>query len=137
MSKKKITIYIDENVISMIDAVSKKDKSVTRSSFINDIAVRYFKESLNRDNNYYFNDVAYQNKIDAIYEMAHVIIQDSQYLKHLINGGVTIFSTNTDALIMRPTNTLRNEASKKSADNVAKVIRGEIIKEDYYSDNDQ
>ena len=30
MPKKKVTIYIDENIISMIDAISKKDASITR-----------------------------------------------------------------------------------------------------------
>ena len=67
MPKKKVTIYIDENIISMIDAISKKDASITRSSFINDIAVRYFKESLNSDKNNHFCNTSYQNKIDAIY----------------------------------------------------------------------
>ena len=136
MPKKKVTIYIDENIISMIDAISKKDASITRSSFINDIAVRYFKESLNSDKNNHFCNTSYQNKIDAIYEMAHVIIRDTQYLKHLINGGIPVFNTNTDTKIIKPTNNLRNEASKKMVSNIAKVLRGEIIKEDYYNDVD-
>ena len=55
------------------------------------------------------------------------------YSNHLLNGGLPIFKTNTDTLILKPTENLKNEARKKTAMSYANFLKNEMSKEDYYS----
>lgn len=133
--KKKITIYVDDAIEALINA-EVKNKNISINKQINDVLAMYYKQKLKYDND--FSALDNEEKILKDINRSLTKIQKLiLYSNHLLNGGLPIFTTNTDMKILRPTENLKTEARKKTAVSYANYLKGEMSKEDYFaSDND-
>ena len=136
--KKQITIHLDEEILMLIDNELKSHNISSRSNFINGVLRQYYKQKLKNDHT--FLDTDEEQLLNDINISLSKIQKLILYSNHLLNGGLPIFKTNTDTLILKPTENLKSEARKKTAMSYANFLKNEISKEDYYSkgsdDND-
>ena len=136
--KKQITIHLDEEILMLIDNELKSHNISSRSNFINGVLRQYYKKKLKNDHT--FLDTDEEQLLNDINISLSKIQKLILYSNHLLNGGLPIFKTNTDTLILKPTENLKSEARKKTAMSYANFLKNEISKEDYYSkgsdDND-
>ena len=134
---KKTTIYFDENINSLID-IEARNKNISVNKLVNEVMAKYFKQKLKNDHT--FLDTNEEQLLNDINRSLSKIQKMILYSNHLLNGGLPIFKTNTDTLILKPTENLKSEARKKTAMSYANFLKNEISKEDYYSkgsdDND-
>ena len=129
--KKQITIHLDDEILALIDNELKSHNISSRSNFINGILHQYYKQKLRSDN--LFLDTNEEQLLNEISRSLSKIQKLILYSNHLLNGGLPIFKTNTETLILKPTENLRNEARKKTAISYANFLKNEMSKEDYYS----
>ena len=127
---KKTTIYFDENINSLID-IEARNKNISVNKLVNEIMAKYFKQKLKNDHT--FLDTDEEQLLNDINRSLSKIQKLILYSNHLLNGGLPIFKTNTETLILKPTENLKNEARKKTAMSYANFLKNEISKEDYYS----
>ena len=127
---KKTTIYFDENINSLID-IEARNKNISVNKLVNEIMAKYFKQKLKNDHT--FLDTDEEQLLNDINRSLSKIQKLILYSNHLLNGGLPIFKTNTDTLILKPTENLKSEARKKTAMSYANFLKNEISKEDYYS----
>ena len=127
---KKTTIYFDENINSLID-IEARNKNISVNKLVNEIMAKYFKQKLKNDHT--FLDKDEEQLLNDINRSLSKIQKLILYSNHLLNGGLPIFKTNTETLILKPTENLKNEARKKTAMSYANFLKNEISKEDYYS----
>ena len=136
--KKQITIHLDDEILMLIDNELKSCNISSRSNFINGVLRQYYKQKLKNDHT--FLDTYEEQLLNDINRSLSKIQKLILYSNHLLNGGLPIFKTNTDTLILKPTENLKSEARKKTAMSYANFLKNEISKEDYYSkgsdDND-
>ena len=136
--KKQITIHLDDEILMLIDNELKSCNISSRSNFINGALRQYYKQKLRNDHT--FLDTDEEQLLNDINISLSKIQKLILYSNHLLNGGLPIFKTNTDTLILKPTENLKSEARKKTAMSYANFLKNEISKEDYYSkgsdDND-
>ena len=136
--KKQITIHLDDEILMLIDNELKSHNISSRSNFINGVLRQYYKQKLKNDHT--FLDTDEEQLLNDINISLSKIQKLILYSNHLLNGGLPIFKTNTDTLILKPTENLKSEARKKTAMSYANFLKNEISKEDYYSkgsdDND-
>ena len=122
----------------LIDNELKSHNISSRSNFINGVLRQYYKQKLKNDHT--FLDTYEEQLLNDINRSLSKIQKLILYSNHLLNGGLPIFKTNTDTLILKPTENLKSEARKKTAMSYANFLKNEISKEDYYSkgsdDND-
>ena len=122
----------------LIDNELKSHNISSRSNFINGVLRQYYKQKLKNDHT--FLDTDEEQLLNDINRSLSKIQKLILYSNHLLNGGLPIFKTNTDTLILKPTENLKSEARKKTAMSYANFLKNEISKEDYYSkgsdDND-
>ena len=122
----------------LIDNELKSHNISSRSNFINGVLRQYYKQKLKNDHT--FLDTYEEQLLNDINISLSKIQKLILYSNHLLNGGLPIFKTNTDTLILKPTENLKSEARKKTAMSYANFLKNEISKEDYYSkgsdDND-
>ena len=122
----------------LIDNELKSHNISSRSNFINGVLRQYYKQKLKNDHT--FLDTDEEQLLNDINISLSKIQKLILYSNHLLNGGLPIFKTNTDTLILKPTENLKSEARKKTAMSYANFLKNEISKEDYYSkgsdDND-
>ena len=134
---KKTTIYFDENINSLID-IEARNKNISVNKLVNEVMAKYYKQKLKNDHT--FLDTDEEQLLNDINISLSKIQKLILYSNHLLNGGLPIFKTNTDTLILKPTENLKSEARKKTAMSYANFLKNEISKEDYYSkgsdDND-
>lgn len=134
---KKTTIYFDENINSLID-IEARNKNISVNKLVNEVMTKYFKQKLKNDHT--FLDTDEEQLFNDINRSLSKIQKLILYSNHLLNGGLPIFKTNTDTLILKPTENLKSEARKKNAMSYANFLKNEMSKEDYYSkgsdDND-
>lgn len=129
--KKKVTIYIDDSINALINTESKNE-NISINKLINEILQRYYKQKLKYDNDFLLLDD--EEKILKDIDRSLTKIQKLiLYSNHLLNGGLPIFTTNTDTLILKPTDNLKNVAKKKTAVSYANFLKGEMSKEDYFN----
>lgn len=127
---KKTTIYFDDNINSLID-IEARNKNISVNKLVNEIMAKYFKQKLKNDHTFLDTDEEQLlNDISRSLSKIHKLIL---YSNHLLNGGLPIFKTNTDTLILKPTENLKSEARKKTAMSYASFLKNEMSKEDYYS----
>ena len=115
----------------LIDNELKSHNISSRSNFINGILHQYYKQKLRSDNS--FLDTNEEQLLNDINRSLSKIQKLILYSNHLLNGGLPIFKTNTDTLILKPTENLKSEARKKTAMSYANFLKNEMSKEDYYS----
>ena len=115
----------------LIDNELKSCKISSRSNFINGVLRQYYKQKLKNDHT--FLDTDEEQLLNDINRSLSKIQKLILYLNHLLNGGLPIFKTNTDTLILKPTENLKSEARKKAAISYANFLKNEMSKEDYYS----
>ena len=127
---KKTTIYFDENINSLID-IEARNKNISVNKLVNEIMAKYFKQKLKNDHT--FLDKDEEQLLNDINRSLSKIQKLILYSNHLLNGGLPIFKTNTDTLILKPTENLKSEARKKTAMSYANFLKNEMSKEDYYS----
>ena len=127
---KKTTIYFDENINSLID-IEARNKNISVNKLVNEVMAKYFKQKLKNDHT--FLDTNEEQLLNDINRSLSKIQKLILYSNHLLNGGLPIFKTNTDTLILKPTENLKSEARKKTAMSYANFLKNEISKEDYYS----
>ena len=127
---KKTTIYFDENINSLID-IEARNKNISVNKLVNEIMAKYFKQKLKNDHT--FLDTDEEQLLNDINRSLSKIQKLILYSNHLLNGGLPIFKTNTDTLILKPTENLKSEARKKTAMSYANFLKNEMSKEDYYS----
>ena len=127
---KKTTIYFDENINSLID-IEARNKNISVNKLVNEIMAKYFKQKLKNDHT--FLDTDEEQLLNDINISLSKIQKLILYSNHLLNGGLPIFKTNTDTLILKPTENLKSEARKKTAMSYANFLKNEMSKEDYYS----
>ena len=127
---KKTTIYFDENINSLID-IEARNKNISVNKLVNEVMAKYFKQKLKNDHT--FLDKDEEQLLNDINRSLSKIQKLILYSNHLLNGGLPIFKTNTETLILKPTENLKNEARKKTAMSYANFLKNEISKEDYYS----
>lgn len=136
--KKQITIHLDDEILMLIDNELKSHNIPSRSNFINGVLRQYYKQKLKNDHT--FLDTDEEQLLNDINRSLSKIQKLILYSNHLLNGGLPIFKTNTDTLILKPTENLKSEARKKTAMSYANFLKNEMSKEDYYSkgsdDND-
>ena len=134
---KKTTIYFDENINSLID-IEARNKNISVNKLVNEVIAKYFKQKLKSDHTFLGTDE--EQLLNDINRSLSKIQKLILYSNHLLNGGLPIFKTNTDTLILKPTENLKSEARKKTAMSYANFLKNEMSKEDYYSkgpdDND-
>ena len=122
----------------LIDNELKSHNISSRSNFINGVLRQYYKQKLKNDHT--FLDTDEEQLLNDINISLSKIQKLILYSNHLLNGGLPIFKTNTDTLILKPTENLKSEARKKTAMSYANFLKNEISNEDYYSkgsdDND-
>ena len=127
---KKTTIYFDENINSLID-IEARNKNISVNKLVNEIMAKYFKQKLKNDHT--FLDTDEEQLLNDINRSLRKVQKLVLYSNHLLNGGLPIFKTNTDTLILKPTENLKSEARKKTAMSYANFLKNEMSKEDYYS----
>ena len=127
---KKTTIYFDENINSLID-IEARNKNISVNKLVNEVMAKYFKQKLKNDHT--FLDTDEEQLLNDINISLSKIQKLILYSNHLLNGGLPIFKTNTDTLILKPTENLKSEARKKTAMSYANFLKNEMSKEDYYS----
>lgn len=127
---KKTTIYFDENINSLID-IEARNKNISVNKLVNEVMAKYFKQKLKNDHT--FLDTNEEQLLNDINRSLSKIQKLILYSNHLLNGGLPIFKTNTDTLILKPTENLKSEARKKTAMSYANFLKNEMSKEDYYS----
>ena len=127
---KKTTIYFDENINSLID-IEARNKNISVNKLVNEVMAKYFKQKLKNDHT--FLDTDEEQLLNDINRSLSKIQKLILYSNHLLNGGLPIFKTNTDTLILKPTENLKSEARKKTAMSYANFLKNEMSKEDYYS----
>ena len=127
---KKTTIYFDENINSLID-IEARNKNISVNKLVNEVMAKYFKQKLKNDQT--FLDTDEEQLLNDINRSLSKIQKLILYSNHLLNGGLPIFKTNTDTLILKPTENLKSEARKKTAMSYANFLKNEMSKEDYYS----
>ena len=127
---KKTTIYFDENINSLID-IEARNKNISVNKLVNEVMAKYFKQKLKNDHT--FLDKDEEQLLNDINRSLSKIQKLILYSNHLLNGGLPIFKTNTDTLILKPTENLKSEARKKTAMSYANFLKNEMSKEDYYS----
>ena len=127
---KKTTIYFDENINSLID-IEARNKNISVNKLVNEVMAKYFKQKLKNDHT--FLDTYEEQLLNDINRSLSKIQKLILYSNHLLNGGLPIFKTNTDTLILKPTENLKSEARKKTAMSYANFLKNEMSKEDYYS----
>ena len=136
--KKQITIHLDDEILMLIDNELKSHNISSRSNFINGVLRQYYKQKLKNDHT--FLDTYEEQLLNDINRSLSKIQKLILYSNHLLNGGLPIFKTNTDTLILKPTENLKSEARKKTAMSYANFLKNEMSNEDYYSkgsdDND-
>lgn len=130
--KTKLTIYIDDDITSLLEAESN-ESSKTISQIINKLVKDYYRQRLN-------SDVFYSNNFDAslgnIEKLIHQVYKQIAFTNYMITGGLPIFPTNTDTKILRPTELLKKEAKRKMLDSYSNLLKGEMSKEDYFAESD-
>lgn len=132
--KKKITIYVDDSINSLMN-VESKNKNISINRLTNNVLAMYYKQKIQNDNSFF--DTEEERIINDISGSLRKIHQQVLYSNHLLNGGLPIFTTNTDTLILKPTEKLKSEAKKKTALSYASFLKNGMSKEDYFSiDND-
>lgn len=129
--KKQITIHLDDEILVLIDNELKSHNISSRSNFINGVLRQYYKQKLKNDHT--FLDTDEELLLNDINRSLSKIQKLILYSNHLLNGGLPIFKTNTDTLILKPTENLKSEARKKTAMSYANFLKNEMSKEDYYS----
>ena len=127
---KKTTIYFDENINSLID-IEARNKNISVNKLVNEVMAKYYKQKLKNDHSFLSTDE--EQLLNDINRSLSKIQKMILYSNHLLNGGLPIFKTNTDTLILKPTENLKSEARKKAAISYANFLKNEISKEDYYS----
>ena len=127
---KKTTIYFDENINSLID-IEARNKNISVNKLVNEVMAKYYKQKLKNDHT--FLDTNEEQLLNDINRSLSKIQKLILYSNHLLNGGLPIFKTNTDTLILKPTENLKSEARKKTAMSYANFLKNEMSKEDYYS----
>ena len=127
---KKTTIYFDENINSLID-IEARNKNISVNKLVNEVMAKYYKQKLKNDQSFLSTDE--EQLLNDINRSLSKIQKLILYSNHLLNGGLPIFKTNTDTLILKPTENLKSEARKKAAISYANFLKNEISKEDYYS----
>ena len=127
---KKTTIYFDENINSLID-IEARNKNISVNKLVNEVMAKYYKQKLKNDHT--FLDTDEEQLLNDINRSLSKIQKLILYSNHLLNGGLPIFKTNTDTLILKPTENLKSEARKKTAMSYANFLKNEMSKEDYYS----
>ena len=127
---KKTTIYFDENINSLID-IEARNKNISVNKLVNEVMAKYFKQKLKSDHTFLGTDE--EQLLNDINRSLSKIQKLILYSNHLLNGGLPIFKTNTDTLILKPTENLKSEARKKTAMSYANFLKNEMSKEDYYS----
>ena len=127
---KKTTIYFDENINSLID-IEARNKNISVNKLVNEVMAKYFKQKLKNDHSFLSTDE--EQLLNDINRSLSKIQKMILYSNHLLNGGLPIFKTNTDTLILKPTENLKSEARKKTAMSYANFLKNEMSKEDYYS----
>ena len=127
---KKTTIYFDDNINSLID-IEARNKNISVNKLVNEVMAKYFKQKLKNDHT--FLDTDEEHLLNDINRSLSKIQKLILYSNHLLNGGLPIFKTNTDTLILKPTENLKSEARKKTAMSYANFLKNEMSKEDYYS----
>ena len=115
----------------LIDNELKLHNISSRSNFINGVLRQYYKQKLKNDHT--FLDTDEEQLLNDINRSLNKIQKLILYSNHLLNGGLPIFKTNTDTLILKPTENLNSEARKKTAMSYANFLKNEMSKEDYYS----
>ena len=115
----------------LIDNELKSHNISSRSNFINGVLRQYYKQKLKNDHT--FLDTDEEQLLNDINRSLNKIQKLILYSNHLLNGGLPIFKTNTDTLILKPTENLKSEARKKTAMSYANFLKNEMSKEDYYS----
>ena len=115
----------------LIDNELKSHNISSRSNFINGVLRQYYKQKLKNDHT--FLDTDEEQLLNDINRSLSKIQKMILYSNHLLNGGLPIFKTNTDTLILKPTENLKSEARKKTAMSYANFLKNEMSKEDYYS----
>ena len=115
----------------LIDNELKSHNISSRSNFINGVLRQYYKQKLKNDHT--FLDTDEEQLLNDINISLSKIQKLILYSNHLLNGGLPIFKTNTDTLILKPTENLKSEARKKTAMSYANFLKNEMSKEDYYS----
>ena len=115
----------------LIDNELKSHNISSRSNFINGVLRQYYKQKLRNDHT--FLDTDEEQLLNDINRSLSKIQKLILYSNHLLNGGLPIFKTNTDTLILKPTENLKSEARKKTAMSYANFLKNEMSKEDYYS----
>ena len=127
---KKTTIYFDENINSLID-IEARNKNISVNKLVNEVMAKYYKQKLKNDHSFLSTDE--EQLLNDINRSLSKIQKLILYSNHLLNGGLPIFKTNTDTLILKPTENLKSEARKKTAMSYANFLKNEMSKEDYYS----
>lgn len=127
---KKTTIYFDDNINSLID-IEARNKNISVNKLVNEVMAKYFKQKIKNDHT--FLDTDEEQLLNDINRSLSKIQKLILYSNHLLNGGLPIFKTNTDTLILKPTENLKSEARKKTAMSYANFLKNEMSKEDYYS----
>ena len=127
---KKTTIYFDENINSLID-IEARNKNISVNKLVNEVMAKYYKQKLKNDHSFLSTDE--EQLLNNINRSLSKIQKMILYSNHLLNGGLPIFKTNTDTLILKPTENLKSEARKKTAMSYANFLKNEMSKEDYYS----
>ena len=127
---KKTTIYFDENINSLID-IEARNKNISVNKLVNEVMAKYYKQKLKNDHSFLSTDE--EQLLNDINRSLSKIQKMILYSNHLLNGGLPIFKTNTDTLILKPTENLKSEARKKTAMSYANFLKNEMSKEDYYS----
>lgn len=130
--KQQLTIHLDEELVALVDAKIKRTGDASRSSFINEVMLKYFRKNFNNDDPGDVDMMKVSNDIASLVEMNHILYRNVCYLNSLINGGLPIFDTNTSTKVIRPTPNLKKEASRKMMLNYAKLLKGEMSREDYF-----
>ena len=130
--KTQMTIYVDSDIAALMDAEIKEDGNISRSSLINDVMRKYYRQRIGRDSPYEFDEMELMNQVGSITDTCHQIYRNICYMNNLINGGLPVFRTNSeDTKVLKPTGNLRKEASRKMMISYAKMLKGEMPREDY------
>lgn len=127
-NKHRIVVYVSDDIYSLLE----KEDEPNRSKFIEDILRKYYRQRIGGESPYEFNEMELMNQVGSITDTCHQIYRNICYMNNLINGGLPIFRTNSeDTKVLKPTGNLRKEASRKMMISYAKMLKGEMPREDY------